>query len=136
MLQEPNPLRNIMAKQHSPRFIAAVELARSAVNECTAADLKVMMDDGLPFTVLDVREQHEFEAGHLEGALHLGKGVMERDIEKFNLEDDHCIVLYCGGGYRSALAASSLQDMGWTNVISLWGGWRGIQSEGLPLTLP
>ena len=121
-----------MAKQHAPRFLAIVEAARQAIAECEAADLRSMMEDGQPLVVLDVRERHEFEAGHLEGAIHIGKGVIERDIEKHGFADDARIVLYCGGGYRSAIAAKSLKDMGWTNVMSLWGGWRGIQAEGLP----
>ena len=125
-----------MAKQHSPRFLAIVEAARAEVGECEAVDLRRMMDDGQALLVLDVRERHEFEAGHLEGAVHLGKGVIERDIEKMDLPDDARMVLYCGGGFRSALAAKSLQDMGWTNVRSLWGGWRGIQAEGLPTHTP
>ena len=121
-----------MAKQHAPRFLAIVEAARQAIAECEAADLRAMMEDEQPLVVLDVRERHEFEAGHFQGAIHLGKGVIERDIEKHDFADDARIVLYCGGGYRSAIAAKSLQDMGWTNVASLWGGWRGIQAEGLP----
>ena len=121
-----------MAKQHAPRFLAIVEAARQEIAECEAADLQVMMEDGQPLVVLDVRERHEFEAGHLLGAIHVGKGVIERDIEKHDFADDARIVLYCGGGYRSAIAAKSLKDMGWTNVASLWGGWRGIQAEGLP----
>ena len=125
-----------MAKKHNPRFLAIVEVARREINECEAADLRVMLDDGAPLVVIDVRERHEFEASHLEGAIHIGKGVIERDIEKQDLVDDARIVLYCGGGYRSAIAAKSLQDMGWTNVHSLWGGWRGIQAEGLPIWTP
>ncbi|MDP6195079.1 MAG: rhodanese-like domain-containing protein [Candidatus Poseidonia sp.] len=125
-----------MAKKHSPRFLAIVEAARSEIGECEAPDLRAMMDDGDPLVVIDVRERHEFEAGHLEGAVHIGKGVLERDIEKQELADDVRLVLYCGGGFRSAIAAKSLQDMGWTNVKSLWGGWRGIQAEGLPIWTP
>ncbi len=125
-----------MAKKHNPRFLAIVEVARREINECEAGDLRVMLDDGAPLVVIDVRERHEFEAGHFEGAVHIGKGVIERDIEKQDLVDDARIVLYCGGGYRSAIAAKSLQDMGWTNVHSLWGGWRGIQAEGLPIWVP
>ena len=125
-----------MAKKHNPRFLAIVEVARREINECEAGDLRVMLDDGAPLLVIDVRERHEFEAGHLEGAVHIGKGVIERDIEKQDLADDARIVLYCGGGYRSAIAAKSLQDMGWTNVHSLWGGWRAIQAEGLPIWVP
>ena len=126
-----------MAKKHNPRFLAIVEAARNEIAECEASDVrKMMMDDGAPLVVVDVRERHEFEAGHLEGAVHIGKGVIERDVEKHDFADDARIVLYCGGGYRSAIAAKSLQDMGWTNVASLWGGWRGILAEGLPIWTP
>tara|TARA_B100000459_G_scaffold7265_1_gene4469 strand:+ start:113 stop:490 length:378 start_codon:yes stop_codon:yes gene_type:complete len=125
-----------MAKKHTPRFLAIVEAARSEIAECEAADLRAMTEDGQSLVVLDVRERHEFEAGHMEGAIHIGKGVIERDIEKHDFADDVRIVLYCGGGFRSAIAAKSLQDMGWSNVISLWGGWRGIQAEGLPIWTP
>ena len=131
-----NPSAKIMAKKHSPRFLAIVEAARSDIGECEARDLRAMMEDDEPLVVIDVRERHEFEAGHLKGAVHIGKGVLERDIEKQELADDVRIVLYCGGGFRSAIAAKSLQDMGWTNVQSLWGGWRGIQAEGLPTWAP
>ena len=125
-----------MAKKHDPRFLAIVEAARNEIAECEASDVRKMMDDGAPLVVVDVRERHEFEAGHLEGAVHIGKGVIERDVEKHDFADDARIVLYCGGGYRSAIAAKSLQDMGWTNVASLWGGWRGILAEGLPIWTP
>ena len=125
-----------MAKKHNPRFLAIVEAARNEIAECEASDVRKMMNDGAPLVVVDVRERHEFEAGHLEGAVHIGKGVIERDVEKHDFADDARIVLYCGGGYRSAIAAKSLQDMGWTNVASLWGGWRGILAEGLPIWTP
>ena len=125
-----------MAKKHNPRFLAIVQAARNEIAECDASDVRKMMDDGAPLVVVDVRERHEFEAGHLEGAVHIGKGVIERDVEKHDFADDARIVLYCGGGYRSAIAAKSLQDMGWTNVASLWGGWRGILAEGLPIWTP
>ena len=125
-----------MAKKHSPRFLAIVEAARNEIAECEASDVRRMMEDGGPLVVIDVREPHEYEAGHLAGAVHIGKGVIERDVEKHDFADDARIVLYCGGGFRSAIAAKSLQDMGWTNVTSLWGGWRGIQAEGLPMWTP
>ena len=125
-----------MAKKHNPRFLAIVQAARNEIAECEASDVRKMMDDGAPLVVVDVRERHEFEAGHLVGAVHIGKGVIERDVEKHDFADDARIVLYCGGGYRSAIAAKSLQDMGWTNVASLWGGWRGILAEGLPIWTP
>jgi len=125
-----------MAKQHNPRFLALVNAARAAIPECNPSELRHMLSDGQPLLVIDVRERHEFEAGHLEGAIHIGKGVLERDIEKQNVADDARVVLYCGGGFRSALAAKAVQDMGWKNVSSLWGGWRGIQAEGLPIWQP
>ena len=125
-----------MAKKHNPRFLAIVQAARNEIAECDASDVRRMMNDGAPLVVVDVRERHEFEAGHLVGAVHIGKGVIERDVEKHDFADDARIVLYCGGGYRSAIAAKSLQDMGWTNVASLWGGWRGILAEGLPIWTP
>lgn len=125
-----------MGKTHSPRFLASVDAARALIEECDSAQLRAMMDDGDQLIVVDVREAHEYATGHLEGAVHIGKGVLERDIEKQDWDDDARIVLYCGGGFRSALAAKSVQEMGWTNVLSLWGGWRGIQAEGLPLWQP
>ena len=125
-----------MAKKHSPRFLAIVDAARTEIAECEASDVRKMMDDGEPLVVIDVRERHEYEAGHLVDAVHIGKGVIERDVEKHDFADDARIVLYCGGGFRSAIAAKSLQDMGWTNVTSLWGGWRAIQAEGLPMWSP
>tara|TARA_B100000900_G_scaffold144966_1_gene122855 strand:- start:875 stop:1243 length:369 start_codon:yes stop_codon:yes gene_type:complete len=121
-----------MAKKHSPRFLAIVEAARAEIVECLAADLTELTEAGA--VVIDVREQHEFEAGHLAGAIHIGKGVLERDVEKFDFSTSSKLVLYCGGGFRSAIAAKSLQDMGYEDVISLWGGWRGILSEGLEIT--
>ena len=118
-----------MAKKHSPRFLAIVEDARAIISECSASELSTLVSEGA--VVIDVREQHEFEAGHLAGAIHIGKGVLERDIEKHDITATQKIILYCGGGFRSAIAAKSLQDMGYEDVISLWGGWRGILAEGL-----
>ena len=122
-----------MAKNHSPKFLTLVEAARAEIPECEAKELREMLEDGNPLIVLDVRERHEFEADHLAGAIHVGKGVLERDIEKHELADNSRIVLYCGGGFRSAIAAKSLKEMGYSNAISLWGGWRGIQVEGLAI---
>ena len=118
-----------MAKKHSPRFLAIVEDARAKISECSASELSALVSEGA--VVIDVREQHEFEAGHLAEAIHIGKGVLERDIEKHDIDTTKKIILYCGGGFRSAIAAKSLQDMGYEGVISLWGGWRGILAEGL-----
>ena len=122
-----------MAKKHSPRFLAIVEDARAKISECSASELSKLVSEGA--VVIDVREQHEFEAGHYVDAIHIGKGVIERDIEKQDFEIKQKIVLYCGGGFRSAIAAKSLQDMGYEDVISLWGGWRGILAEGLETKL-
>ena len=108
-----------------------VEQVRTRIPECSAIEFKAMLEDGSPLVVIDVRERHEFEAGHLEGSVHIGKGVLERDIEKHELSDNALLVLYCGGGFRSAIAAASLKDMGYSNAYSLWGGWRAIVAEGL-----
>ena len=121
-----------MAKQHSPRVLAIVESARNEIGECSVDDLPALIDSGS--VIIDVREQHEFDSGHLIGAIHLGKGVIERDIEKHNFNTEQKLILYCGGGFRSAIAAKSLQDMGYNNVVSLWGGWRSIQAAGLPVS--
>ena len=118
-----------MAKKHSPRFLNIVEDARSKISECLASDLLELIEQGA--IVIDVREKHEFESGHFSGAIHIGKGVIERDIEKFEFSTSTKLVLYCGGGFRSAIAAKSLIEMGYEDVISLWGGWRGILAEGL-----
>tara|TARA_B100000674_G_C37406254_1_gene718582 strand:- start:227 stop:604 length:378 start_codon:yes stop_codon:yes gene_type:complete len=120
-----------MGKNHSSKFLATVEQSRKVINECDIDQFSVMLNDGNQLTVIDVREQHEFDAGCFEGALHLGKGVIERDIEKHPISEGDRIVLYCGGGFRSALAAESLARMGYANVYSLWGGWRSLVAVGL-----
>ena len=122
-----------MAKQHAPRFLEIVNSARSRVRECSVADVKGRLDASDSFQVVDVREDHEFAKGHIPGATHLGKGVIERDIEKTFPDVDTELVLYCGGGYRSALAADALQLMGYRNVISMDGGWRGWTEAGYPV---
>ncbi len=103
------------------------------IPECDAVQLREMLAEGQPLVVLDVRERHEYEAGRLAGSIHIGKGVIERDIEKHDFDDDARLVLYCGGGFRSAIAARSLKEMGYSNAISLWGGWRAIVAENLPI---
>ena len=120
-----------MAKKHSPRFLAAVKQSRALIQECDINELSSMLNDGEELVVIDVREQHEYDAGSFEGALHLSKGVIERDIEKHPVSPGTRIVLYCGGGYRSAIAAESLTRMGYANVYSLWGGWRSLVAKGL-----
>jgi rhodanese-related sulfurtransferase len=121
-----------MAKQHAPGFLKLVAEARSRVRECTVADVRARQEDGERFTLVDVREESEFAAGHLPGAMHIGKGVIERDIEAKVPDPATPIVLYCGGGFRSALAADALQKMGYTNVASMDGGWSGWVKAGLP----
>ena len=118
-----------MAK-HSPRFLAIVDAARREIRECTIEDVKRKLDDGVSFHLVDVREASEFAQGRLPGAIHLGKGVIERDVEQAIPETDAEIVLYCGGGFRSALAAQNLQRMGYANVISRDGGYRGWSEAG------
>jgi rhodanese-related sulfurtransferase len=126
----PNP----MAHQHSTRFLKIVEDARTRIREITIDDVKAQLDRGETFLLLDVREEREYANDHLPGAIHLGKGVIERDIEERVPELDTPLVLYCGGGYRSALAADNLQKMGYTNVLSMDGGIRGWREKHFPLT--
>ena len=111
--------------QHNPGFLHLVQQARQRVKECTAADVQERLVRGDQFHFIDVREDHEFWIDHAAGARHMGKGIIERDIETVIPDKQASIVLYCGGGYRSALAAHNLQKMGYTNVISMDGGWRG-----------
>lgn len=118
--------------KHSPRFLALVDDARTRIKEIRPDDLLNRLSEGEPWTLIDVREDNEWAAGHARGARHLGRGILERDIEH-EIPDLHApIVLYCGGGYRSALAADALQQMGYTNVWSLADGWRGWRDAGGP----
>lgn len=123
-----------MAHQHPPRFLKIVDDARSRVRETNVDEVKKRMDRGDKFMLVDVREESEFAKDHLPAAVHLGKGVIERDIEERVPNLDTEIVLYCGGGFRSALAADNLQKMGYTNVISMDGGIRGWREKRYPLT--
>jgi rhodanese-related sulfurtransferase len=122
-----------MAKQHAPGFLQIVTDAKSRVRECTVADLIAKRAAGEQFVLVDVREESEFAAGHLPGAVHIGKGVIERDIEAKVPDTATPLVLYCGGGFRSALAADALQKMGYTNVLSMDGGWRAWTEMKLPV---
>ena len=121
-----------MAK-HAPRFLKVVDESRQVVRECTVDHVKSRLDRGETFYLVDVREESEWANGHLPGAIHLGKGVIERDIEAVITNTDADIVLYCGGGYRSALAAESIGKMGYTNVVSMDGGHRGWTQSGYPI---
>ena len=122
-----------MAHQHPPRFLKIVDDAKARVRETNVDQVKTRMDRGEKFLVVDVREESEFAKDHLPGAVHLGKGVIERDVEARVPELNTEMVLYCGGGFRSALAADNLQKMGYTNVISMDGGIRGWREKGYPL---
>jgi len=123
-----------MAHQHPPRFLKIVDEAKKRVRETNVDAVKTRMDRGDKFVLVDVREESEYAKDHLSGAIHLGKGVIERDIEARVPELNTELVLYCGGGFRSALAADNLQKMGYTNVISMDGGIRDWREKGYPLT--
>jgi len=121
-------------KHHTPGFLAIVDDAKTRIKEIDIEEYKRLLAAGEAGQLVDVREESEFAARHAEGAIHLSKGVIERDIET-KFPDKHTkLILYCGGGYRSALASDNIQKMGYTNVISLDGGWRAIEASGLPLS--
>ena len=122
-----------MATQHSARFLKIVDDARQRIRETTVDDVKARLDRSEKFLLVDVREESEFARDHLPGAIHLGKGVIERDVEQRVPDPNTPMIVYCGGGYRSALAADNLQKMGYTNVISMDGGIRGWREKGYPL---
>ena len=123
-----------MAHQHSARFLRIVEDAKKRVRETSIDDVKARLDRGDRFLLIDVREESEYAKDHLPNAIHLGRGIIERDIEESVPELSTPLVLYCGGGYRSALAADNLQKMGYTNVLSMDGGIRGWREKHFPLT--
>lgn len=119
--------------QHNEGFLKLVNDAKSRVRETDVAGYKAMLARGEKPVLVDVREDREFDAGHVKGAVHLGKGVIERDVEAMYPDKDTTLVLYCGGGFRSALVADNLQKMGYKNPVSLDGGWRALQTSGLEL---
>jgi rhodanese-related sulfurtransferase len=121
-----------MAHAHSPEFLKIVNDAKSRVRETNVAEVKKRLESGEKLTLVDVREDSEWQKGHLPGAIHLGRGVIERDIEKTIPDKSTELILYCGGGFRSALAADNLQKMGYKNPISMDGGWRGWTEAGYP----
>jgi rhodanese-related sulfurtransferase len=120
-------------KSHSERFLKIVNDAKSRIKETDVKTVHDRLERDEDFFLVDVREESEYAAGHLPRALHMGKGVIERDIERGIPKSDAPIVLYCGGGYRSALAAENLQRMGYTNVVSMDGGYRGWREAGFPI---
>jgi rhodanese-related sulfurtransferase len=121
--------------QHSPRFLQLVGQVRKHVKETSVVEVKARLDRGEKFLLIDVREESEWAHDHLPGAVYLGRGILERDIEKQVPDPDTEMILYCGGGFRSALAADSLQKMGYTNVLSMDGGIRGWREQGFPLVV-
>lgn len=121
---------------HSPGFLKIVEDARGRIAELAVADVNRMLAGGERFHLVDVREESEWARGHLPGAVHLCKGIIERDVEAAIPDHGARIVLYCGGGFRSALAADNLQKMGYTNVASMDGGWRGWTEAGYATEKP
>src|SRR5262245_25843324 len=120
-------------KDHSKGFLALVQDAKKRIRETNVHEINKRQKEGQSFHLVDVREDNEWNAAHLPGAIHLGRGIIERDIEKTIPDHNAEIVLYCGGGYRSALAADNLQKMGYTNVISMDGGFRVWKESGYPL---
>jgi len=123
-----------MVHQHSPGFLRLVNDAKKRVQETNVDDVKAKLDRKEKFLLIDVREESEYARDHLPGAIHLGKGIIERDIEERVPDHNATMILYCGGGFRSALAGDNLQRMGYTHVISMDGGIREWREKGLPLT--
>lgn len=117
---------------HSPQFLKLVNEAKKKIKETNVAEVVRRGDAGEKFLLVDIREDHEWANGHIPGAIHLGKGVIERDIEKQVPDTSTKLILYCGGGFRSALAAENLQKMGYHGAESMDGGWRGWLEAGLP----
>lgn len=118
---------------HSPRFLQIVDDAKTRIREVTVEDVRRSRESGEDFLLIDTREESEWAAGHAAGSVHLGKGIIERDIEKLAPDISRKLILYCGGGYRSALAADALQKMGYTDVYSLAGGWRAWNQAQMPV---
>jgi rhodanese-related sulfurtransferase len=122
-----------MAVQHTDAYVKLVDDAKKRIQQEDFHATKKRLDAGEKFILVDTREDSEWSRGHIPGAIHLGRGIIERDIEKMVPDRDAVIVLYCGGGYRSALAADNLQKMGYRSVISMDGGWRGWTEAGFPV---
>ncbi|HEX5412022.1 MAG TPA: rhodanese-like domain-containing protein [Terriglobia bacterium] len=116
--------------KHSPEFLKVVDDAKGRIKEVDIHQVKQWLDSDKKFSLIDVREDREWAKGHLPRSIHIGKGIIERDIEQAVPDRNTTLVLYCGGGFRSALAADSLQKMGYTDVASMAGGWRGWMEAG------
>jgi rhodanese-related sulfurtransferase len=117
---------------HSPQFLKLVAESKARVKETSVAEVRKRLQSGETFLLVDVREDSEWANGHIPGAVHMGRGIIERDIEVKVPETSTKMILYCGGGFRSALVADNLQKMGYTNLESMDGGWRGWVAAGLP----
>jgi rhodanese-related sulfurtransferase len=120
--------------KHSPAFLKLVNRRRARIGETNPKSVKRRMDEGELLVLIDVREESEWKAGHIRGAIHLSKGIIERDIEEKFPDKSSELILYCGGGFRSVLAAHNLKLMGYKNVISMDGGWREWKKKGYPVT--
>jgi rhodanese-related sulfurtransferase len=123
-------------KEHTAGFLAIVNDAKGRIREVDIEEYKRLLAAGEAGQLVDVREDHEWEANHARGAIHLSKGIIERDIETTFPDKNTKLILYCGGGYRSALATDNIQKMGYRNVLSLDGGWRAIEASDLPVEHP
>lgn len=121
--------------KHSQEFLQLVEQIKPQIKEISMAEAKIRLEKNLQAKLIDVREDHEWNEGHAQGAMHLGRGIIERDIVAQVSDKNAELILYCGGGYRSALAAVNLQAMGYRNVFSLSGGFRAIQEANYPVTV-
>jgi rhodanese-related sulfurtransferase len=119
--------------KHAEGFLKLVNESKSRIRETSVAEVKKRLDHGEKFVLVDVREDSEWARGHIPGAIHMGRGVIERDIEQRFPDKNTELVLYCGGGFRSALSADNLQKMGYQNVRSMDGGWRGWNEAGFPI---
>jgi rhodanese-related sulfurtransferase len=117
---------------HAPQFLKLVNEAKKKIKETNVADVKRRIDAGEKFILVDTREDTEWASGHIPGAVHMGRGIIERDIETQVPDTSTKMILYCGGGFRSALVAENLQKMGYTSVESMDGGWKGWLGAGLP----
>jgi rhodanese-related sulfurtransferase len=122
--------------KHSPGFLKLVDDAKSRIQQLDFREVKKRLDARQKLILVDVREESEWARGHLPGAIHLSRGILERDVEQAFPDKHAPLVLYCGGGYRSALSADNLQKMGYTHVISMGGGWRGWTEAGFPIEKP
>ena len=119
--------------KHSPAFLKLVDDAKSLIKATTPEEVKARLDAGEKLILIDTREDNEWDRGHIAGAVHMGKGIIERDIEQKAPDKNAELILYCGGGFRSALSADNLQKMGYTNVVSMDGGWRRWNELGYPI---